>query len=372
MRIELLSIASLQAAYGPAGAKLLPPGLPLPPPPLESAVDTPGKMKVEIDRVSVARADIAWGSDDSAAGGILGTRAETVTEGTGAMRAMLKGGTFRQSGWPDLPLESATVRYARPMLHLEGAKLRLPSLASPEDEDGKKKEEADAGDISVAGEVRFEEATPLEARLKFTHCPVGPLLPERWRARLLGGRFEGEAKVNAALRDEKAPASYRGSFDARDGTLHEMKMLREIAHITDREEFRRLRLRRVRAEFVWDGHKLTVRNFAGDAGREKLLRVEGEFEIEDQRIDGTFQIGVTPGIIEKIPGARERVFTRESDGYVWTRVRLTGSLDHPHEDLRERLVAAAKAEIANRFLGTLLGPGKEVLKLLEGFEDIIE
>ena len=35
-------------------------------------------------------------------------------------------------------------------------------------------------------------------------------------------------------------------------------------------------------------------------------------------ISGTFQLGMTAAAIENIPGARERVFTKERNGYLWT------------------------------------------------------
>ena len=97
----------------------------------------------------------------------------------------------------------------------------------------------------------------------------------------------------------------------------------------------------------------------------KLFRVEGRFTIEEQEIDGTSRIGASADVLDAIPGAREKVFTEARDGYFWTSMKLTGPLKHPREDLKERLVAAAKEKLAEGFLAPLFKPGQVVLGLLQ-------
>ena len=54
--------------------------------------------------------------------------------------------------------------------------------------------------------------------------------------------------------------------------------------------------------------------------------------------------GVTPQTLQWIPGSRERVFTVAQNGYVWTDVKISGSLKDLREDLTPRLVAAMQDE----------------------------
>lgn len=41
------------------------------------------------------------------------------------------------------------------------------------------------------------------------------------------------------------------------------------------------------------------------------------------------------------------------DGYCWTSLKLSGPLKHPHEDLKQCLVAAAEEQLAKGFLAPL-------------------
>ena len=75
------------------------------------------------------------------------------------------------------------------------------------------------------------------------------------------------------------------------------------------------------------------------------MRLEGACTIaEGGRLDGLLRVGVTPQTLQWLPGSRERVFTVAQNGYVWTDVRIGGSLQDPQEDLSSRLAAAVREE----------------------------
>ena len=100
---------------------------------------------------------------------------------------------------------------------------------------------------------------------------------------------------------------------------------------------------------------------------EGLIRVEGTYTIVDGRIDGSFQVGLTPATLQWIPGSQEEIFTDSRDGYRWTPMRLTGPVDHPNDDLTPRLAAAAGDTIiksAAGVEGTVKKVGQGVLDLL--------
>ena len=42
-----------------------------------------------------------------------------------------------------------------------------------------------------------------------------------------------------------------------------------------------------------------------------------------------------------VPGAESKVFLRGEKGLLWAPLRITGTMDHPKEDLSARMVAAA-------------------------------
>jgi len=54
--------------------------------------------------------------------------------------------------------------------------------------------------------------------------------------------------------------------------------------------------------------------------------------------------GVTTDIVRVIPMAKELLSAEERDGYFWMPVHVGGSLEHPTEDLRPRLVTAVRGK----------------------------
>jgi hypothetical protein len=89
------------------------------------------------------------------------------------------------------------------------------------------------------------------------------------------------------------------------------------------------------------------------------FRVEGTISFSDRSLGGTLQIGMARQYLDWLPHP-EDVFTRESGGYLWTTVHLSGTLQSPQQDLSPRLVQAltdspgALLGAAFRALGTWL------------------
>ncbi|MEY2438807.1 MAG: hypothetical protein QOI34_192, partial [Verrucomicrobiota bacterium] len=57
--------------------------------------------------------------------------------------------------------------------------------------------------------------------------------------------------------------------------------------------------------------------------------------------------------------------TESRGDYLWTTMNLSGPASHPREDLKQRLVAAAKEHFAKGFLAPIFKPGKAVLEMLD-------
>ena len=165
--------------------------------------------------------------------------------------------------------------------------------------------------------------------------------------------------------DTEEPVAVSGALKLTDGVLQELAALDKIAALTRHPRFRRLPLHVVRARFSYAQGTLKVTDFRAES--EGLICVEGSFTVEKKRIRGRFQLGVSPDVAESIPGARESVFTKAHEGYVWTPVRLRGPLESPRDDLKPRLVKAAEAQIAKTLLAPLIVPGREILEQLRRF-----
>ena len=74
---------------------------------------------------------------------------------------------------------------------------------------------------------------------------------------------------------------------------------------------------------------------------EGLVRVLGKLIIENGSLDGSFRVGIMPGVLAHIPGAETKVFERGEKGLLWAPLRITGTIENPKEDLSGRLIAAA-------------------------------
>jgi hypothetical protein len=129
-----------------------------------------------------------------------------------------------------------------------------------------------------------------------------------------------------------------------------------IARKTRNESFIRLSLREARTDFTrtaesgWVLEKMMV-----DAPG--LLRMKGSASVApDGKLFGELLLGVVPGTLRYLAGAEQQVFlplnqlvvtqreralfNAEDSGLLWTRLQLRGTLDHPQEDLAERLARA--------------------------------
>jgi hypothetical protein len=145
--------------------------------------------------------------------------------------------------------------------------------------------------------------------------------------------------------------------------VHNVRALEQIALLTRHPRFEKPTIDVLRFHYRLAGDRLEISNFEVEA--KGLCRLEGEFSLQNKTIDGKFKIGAAPDVVETLPGARERVFTESHDGYLWTSLNLQGPANHPREDLKQRLVAAAKEHFGSGLLAPILKPGKAAVDLLQ-------
>ena len=176
----------------------------------------------------------------------------------------------------------------------------------------------------------------------------------------LHGNVSGNAHITAKL-PGGAPR-VTGDLQLSDGQIEAIPLLDQIATFTRTERFRRVVLTRGSVSFDQNGGLTNLRNLVLES--EGLLRLEGNCQIAQNRIDGRFQLGVTAASLQWLPGSQARVFTVAHDGYYWTPVHVTGSVAHPHEDLSKRLLAAAAGELLDKNADQLIDAAKSLLDLI--------
>jgi hypothetical protein len=333
----------LQAAFGPAAAAQLQKILPRQPD-LLPAIDTNSPLNLDIRETDIARTDLYWGATPESVGRLREVQSRFFPKDHG-LDVFGRGGTFHQSGWPDLSVDEFHLSWAKPALVVKSAFL---SIEQPRN-------------ISITGGFEFGEHGSMKLHLSSKQAPAGPFVTGYWR-----GKFDGVVDSESDLEkqfESNAKVTAVGELNFSRSAIHDVQALKQIAVVTRHPQFERPKIEVLRFRYRLAGDRLEVSNFEGEM--RGLCRLEGEFSLEHGDIDGKFKVGVAPDVVETIPGAREKVFTESRGDYLWTEMRLSGPAHHPREDLKERLVAAAQEHFTKGILGSLFKPGKGVIDLLQ-------
>jgi len=313
---------------------------PLSAPKTESNSENTGWLpnRVEVNRVLVHDTQLLW-----AGGGLKNTAFELLPY-EGGWQISGQGGRLEYGKLPALDVSSLKLGYRAPSLFVKGAELRQPG----------------GGSVQATGEINFEREVDLT--LNLLNVDTAPYLSEDWRMRAKGN-ISGEVTVRSPLPVNNAGPLLKGSLKITNGELTALPVLDGIAKYTHTDQFRRLNLTNASGTFEQQGERLSVTKFMAES--EGLICMKGDFTITGGMIDGYFQVGVTPGSLQWLPGAQAKVFTASHDGYLWSPLHLTGPVDHPKDDLTDRLVAAAQDAVIDgvkKQATDVINSGKDVTK----------
>lgn len=254
----------------------------------------------------------------------------------GAYRAEISGGILRVpfAAVPDLRMERALVRYQSGRVFMTGVRVGA----------------WENGRIEATGELDVPSKTfNLEGDVTGIRCE--DVLSEDWAKRLAG-----DAVASFAIDNSGGEVAASGDFTIRNGTLTALPMLDALAAYADTRRFRLLTLSDARTRWQWKKGELVLTDLV--LASEGLVRLEGNIVIRGREIDGVFRLGIAPGTLATLPGAETDVFLEGERGLRWAPLRVTGTLDHPEEDLTERLIAAAGARMFDRIPET----GEKVIR----------
>ncbi|MSR65250.1 MAG: hypothetical protein EXS18_05650 [Verrucomicrobiae bacterium] len=311
---------------------------------VESERPAPDKAAtLDLRKAVIQDANLNWGEAGKSAGSLQKVRVSVVPEGN-AWLINGSGGKLRQTGLPDLATGHLKLRYQHPQLFVTDVQFKLD----------------ETGTVDLSGELNFDKPSRLDLLAKFNNITVTPFLPEDWRARL-HGNLVGSAKVTGLL-DTPESIMVKGSLSLVSGRLEALPVLERIAVFTRTDQFRQFALQRASADFSWVNSTLNVTQLILES--EGLIRIEGNFLMEQRVLDGQFQVGVTAASLRWLPGSKSKVFTTERGGYLWAPMRVTGPVDRLREDLSPRLAAAAESEVIEGVKGAVEKGAKELLDLL--------
>src|SRR5881275_1937307 len=111
----------------------------------------------------------------------------------------------------------------------------------------------------------------------------------------------------------------------------------------------RLDLNECSLGFAWRYPEIEIKDIAIE--EKEKFRIQGEISIKRRVLRGTIRLGLTREYLDWLPNPEE-VFSRRSSGYLWTDVRLSGTIDKPKQDLSQRIIELFK-ESPGAYLGLI-------------------
>jgi hypothetical protein len=240
----------------------------------------------------------------------------------------------------ELQLDRADLRYQDKQVFLKSARIAW-----------------NGGIIEAAGEWdTTTQRFSIEGDASDIQCEY--LLNPDWAKRLTGN-----ITSNFLLYNHSTELEATGKLTIQNGAITALPMMDVLAAYADTRRFRQFNLTEAHTEWQWGKSKTALTNVV--LASDGLVRLEGNIAIQGERLDGTFRLGLAPGILATIPGAETDVFIVGERGLSWTPLRITGTINDPKEDLTDRLIAAA----GMRLLEQIPETGEKIIKFTQSVID---
>ncbi len=311
--------------------------------------------RLEVDAVRINNFNLMWLEDGRQAQAVGIQTIVTPSPTLDSFQVDARGGAVHRPGQPKLDIDRVNFRTKDGGVFLNTALFRTQQGAEVNLE----------GDILPGKEDR---PGSLLLRAAVKHLKLADVVDEGWRQRV-----RGDVGITATLEgdpDHLAAAAATGTITLDNGILEALPILETLATYTGSERFRRVALRDgATARFTRQGKTTVIEGI--DVQSDGLARLTGGLRIEEGALSGTLRLGVIPGTMTWLPGAEQLVFTDSRDGYLWTDVVLSGTVDSPRNDLVAKLASAGVETALETFMDPAarkesvegaLGVGRDILK----------
>jgi hypothetical protein len=277
--------------------------------------------RVYLQRIETPHANVTWRFRGEQAG-FFGTQLLITPHGPD-FEYFATGGRVKMALLPDLDLRRAHLLITKTLLTLYDI-----DVASNSSSAESIRAQANAG-------IGRDKSVDLKANLN--QVPIRSWLPAEWKDHLGGSAF---GHLHWTGKDPKLESSSgEGSLGVSDGRIDNLPVLEKLAELSQKKSFEHLALNDCSLSFGWKYPKIDIENIAiEERGK---FRIEGEMSIEQRRLRGTIRLGLTREYLDWLPNPEE-VFSRKQGGYLWTNVRLSGTIDDPAQDLSPRIIELFK------------------------------
>ncbi len=201
--------------------------------------------------------------------------------------------------------------------------------------------------IHAQANASIGKAKSVDFRANFNAVPVRTWLPAEWKGRVNGSAY---GDLHWTGKDPKLESSSgEGSLRIRNGRIDDVPLLQKLAELSRTKSFERLELNDCSLYFAWRYPEIDIKDiFVEEKGK---FRVEGDISINRRSLRGTLKLGLTRAYLDWLPNPEE-VFSRRENGYLWTHVHLSGTIEQPGQDLSPRIIELFK-ESPGAYLGLL-------------------
>jgi hypothetical protein len=177
--------------------------------------------------------------------------------------------------------------------------------------------------------------------------PIHHWLLADWKGRLKGNAF---GDVHWSGKDPKLESSSgEGSLRIQNGQVDHVPLLNKLAEVAQKKSFERLDLNQCSLDVAWHYPEINIKDISIE--EKGKFRIEGQISVERRRLQGLIKLGITREYLEWLPNPEE-VFNIGSNGYLWTDVHLSGTVDEPRQDLSQRIIDLFK-QSPGAYLGLL-------------------
>jgi hypothetical protein len=215
--------------------------------------------------------------------------------------------------------------------------------------------------IQAEGHAGLAEDKSTDVKANFNAVRIRQWLPAEWK-----GRFEGRAfgDLHYTGKNPKLEnSSGEGSLRIHNGRIDDLPFLKKLGELAEKKSFERLNLNECSLAFAWRYPEIEINDISvEEAGK---FRIQGQISIKRRMLRGTIKLGLSHEYLDWLPNPEE-VFSRRSNGYLWTDVHISGTIDKPKQDLSQRIIELFK-ESPGAYLGLLFRQfGDWLKKTFEG------
>jgi len=269
--------------------------------------------------------DLAYGMDSREAALQIRDSELVVRERSrnGGMQFQLSGGFLRFGNWCELKVQNGLGEWHDGSFHL--VSLRTQS------EEGGKAVFKGVQPIAEEGVSSFD--------VDLTEFPLEQLLGEKSLGRMLSARVDSSSGALSVNSGTEMNAQVEVAFTGKDSSIEGFRFLGGLASILRKEHYSRPEGGTISGVLRRDLNQLTIENLRYEIRSHMVLT--GTIVVKDEEMSGELRLGVPEALMMKtLDQPRYSSFSQPAQGYCWTDLQLSGSLDQPNDDFLKRLQAS--------------------------------